>query len=306
MSKSLLLIINPIAGKKHGIDYQPKIVEKFKDADYEVSVRYTEKEKNAYYVTKEHGKGHDIIVCCGGDGTLKETICGVIELNLPVEIGYIPCGTTNDFAHSLNIPTDVDDAVETILDGDTMAIDIGDFNGQEQFIYVSCFGNFCDVSYKAKQSLKNKVGRMAYYWETVKEVHKIKGFKAKVECDDGEVIEGKFFYGGVSNSYSVAGFPVLKKSGVEFDDGLHELAMIRMPKNPAQLVSILNAMFVTRDVINNEYLVVKKGKNFKFYFENEVNWTLDGENGGNHSFAEIKTYENAVKIFCKRAIAKND
>ena len=303
MSKSLLLIINPIAGKKHGIDYQPKIVEKFKDADYEVSVRYTEKEKNAYYVTKEYGKGHDIIVCCGGDGTLKETICGVIELNLSVEIGYIPCGTTNDFAHSLNIPTDVDDAVETILDGDTMAIDIGDFNGQEQFIYVSCFGNFCDVSYKAKQSLKNKVGRMAYYWETVKEVHKIKGFKAKVECDDGEVIEGKFFYGGVSNSYSVAGFPVLKKSGVEFDDGLHELALIRMPKNPAQLVSILNAMFVTRDVINNEYLVVKKGKNFKFYFENEVNWTLDGENGGNHSFAEVKTYENAVKIFCNRANA---
>lgn len=302
MSKSLLLIINPIAGKKHGIDYQPKIVETFKEADYDVSVRYTEKEKNAYYVTKKYGEGHDIIVCCGGDGTLKETICGVMELNLPVKIGYIPCGTTNDFAHSLNIPTDVDDAVETILEGETIAVDIGDFNGQEQFIYVSCFGNFCDVSYKAKQSLKNKVGRMAYYWETAKEVHKIKGFKAKIECDDGEIIDGKFFYGGVSNSFSVAGFPVLKKSGVLFDDGLHELALIRMPKNPAQLVSILNAMFVTRDVINNEYLVVKKGKNFKFYFEDEVNWTLDGENGGNHSFAEIRTCENAVKIFCNRAI----
>ncbi len=300
MSKSLLLIINPIAGKRHGVDYQPKIVEMLKDADYDVQVRYTEIDKNAYYVTKQYGRGNDIIVCCGGDGTLKETICGVMDLGLDAKIGYIPCGTTNDFAHSLNIPTDVDDAVETIIEGDTVAVDIGDFNGQEQFIYVSCFGNFCDVSYKAKQSLKNKVGRMAYYWETAKEVHKIKGFKAKVECDDGEVIEGKFFYGGVSNSYSVAGFPVLKKSGVEFDDGFHELALIRMPKNPAQLISILNAMFVTRDVINNEYLVVKKGKNFKFTFENEVNWTLDGENGGNHSFAEIKTYENAVKIFCNK------
>ena len=300
MSKSLLLIINPIAGKRHGVDYQPKIVEMLKDADYDVQVRYTEIDKNAYYVTKQYGRGNDIIVCCGGDGTLKETICGVMDLGLDAKIGYIPCGTTNDFAHSLNIPTDVDDAVETIIEGDTVAVDIGDFNGQEQFIYVSCFGNFCDVSYKAKQSLKNKVGRMAYYWETAKEVHKIKGFKAKVECDDGEVIEGNFFYGGVSNSYSVAGFPVLKKSGVEFDDGFHELALIRMPKNPAQLISILNAMFVTRDVINNEYLVVKKGKNFKFTFENEVNWTLDGENGGNHSFAEIKTYENAVKIFCNK------
>ncbi len=300
MGKSLLLIINPIAGKKHGIDYQPEIVEKFKEADYDVSVRYTEKDKNAYYVTKTYGKGNDVIVCCGGDGTLKETICGVMELGLGAKIGYIPCGTTNDFAHSLHIPTDVDDAVETILDGETIVVDIGDFNGKEQFIYVSCFGNFCDVSYKAKQSLKNKVGRAAYYWETAKEIHKIRGFKAKIECDDGEIIEGKFFYGGVSNSYSVAGFPVLKKAGVEFDDGFHELALIRMPENPVQLVSILNAMFVTRDVVNNEYLVVKKGKNFKFYFENEVNWTLDGENGGNHSFAEIKTYENAVKIFCKK------
>lgn len=300
MGKSLLLIINPIAGKKHGIDYQPEIVEKFKEADYDVSVRYTEKDKNAYYVTKTYGKGNDVIVCCGGDGTLKETICGVMELGLDAKIGYIPCGTTNDFAHSLHIPTDVDDAVETILDGETIVVDIGDFNGKEQFIYVSCFGNFCDVSYKAKQSLKNKVGRAAYYWETAKEIHKIRGFKAKIECDDGEIIEGKFFYGGVSNSYSVAGFPVLKKAGVEFDDGFHELALIRMPENPVQLVSILNAMFVTRDVVNNEYLVVKKGKNFKFYFENEVNWTLDGENGGNHSFAEIKTYENAVKIFCKK------
>lgn len=300
MAKSLLLIVNPIAGKRHAVDYQPEIVDKFQEAGYDVQVRYTEIDKNAYYVTKKYGKDSDIIVCCGGDGTLKETVCGIMELNLKAQIGYIPCGTTNDFAHSLNIPTDLDDAIETILDGHTMAIDIGDFNGAEQFIYVSCFGNFCDVSYKAKQSLKNKVGRAAYYWETAKEITKLKSYKAKIECDDGEVIEGNFFYGGVSNSYSVAGFPVLKKSGVEFDDGLHELALIRMPKNPAQLVSILNAMFVTRDVINNKYLVLKRGKEFKFYFENEVNWTLDGENGGNHSFTHIKTYENAVKIFCNK------
>ena len=91
---------------------------------------------------------------------------------------------------------------------------------------------------------------------------------------------------------------MLKKSGVKFDDGLHELSLIRIPKNPAQLASILNAMFVTRDVMNNKYLVVKRGKEFKFWFDDEVNWTLDGENGGSHSFAHIKTCENAVKIFC--------
>ena len=297
MSKNLLLIINPIAGKRKSVDFLPEITKKLEEADYSVSVRYTEIDKNAYYVTKHYGEGNDVIICCGGDGTLKETICGVMELKLDVKIGYIPFGTTNDFAHSLHIPTDAEDAVEAIIEGKTKFIDIGDFCGKEQFIYVSCFGNLCDVSYKAKQSLKNKIGRGAYYWESAKAAFSIKGFKAKVECDDGEIIEGKFFYGGVSNSYSVAGFPVLKKAGVEFDDGYHELAMIRMPKNPMQLASIVNAMFVTRDVLNNEYLIIKRGKNFKFYFDDKVNWVLDGENGGFHDFVEINTCENAIQIF---------
>lgn len=296
MSKKLLLIVNPTAGKRRAVDYLPKIEKKLEDADFQVEIRYTEIDKNATVVTKAYGDDKDYIVCLGGDGTLKETVCGVMENNLKCKIGYIPLGTTNDFAHSVHIPTNALKAVDAIIDGDEMHIDIGDFNGKEQFVYVSCFGNFCDVSYKAKQSLKNKIGRGAYYWETVKEVHKIKGFKAKIECDDGEIIEGKFFYGGVSNSYSVAGFPVLKKAGVKFDDGYHELALIRMPKNPKDLVTIVRDMFVTRDVLHNENLVLRHGKNFKFWFENEIDWTLDGEYGGKHNFVEVTTKEHAVTI----------
>ncbi len=296
MSKKLLLIVNPTAGKRKATEYLPQIVSKLEKAGFEVQTRYTEIDKNATVVTREYGKGNDYIVCVGGDGTLKETICGVMELELDCKIGYIPLGTTNDFAHSLHIPTDALKAVDVIIYGDEMKVDIGDFNGKEQFIYVSCFGNFCDVSYKAKQSLKNKIGRGAYYWETVKEIHKIKGFKAKIECDDGEIIEGKFFYGGVSNSYSVAGFPVLKKAGVKFDDGYHELALIRMPKNPVDLITIVRDMFITRDVLHNENLVLRHGKNFKFYFDDEIDWTLDGESGGKHKFVEVTTKENAVTI----------
>lgn len=296
MSKKLLLIVNPTAGKRKATDYLPQIVGKLEKADFQIETRYTEIDKNATAITLEYGKGNDIIVCVGGDGTLKETICGVMELKLDCKIGYIPTGTTNDFAHSFNIPTDALKAVDTVIDGKELKVDIGDFNGIDRFVYVSCFGNFCDVSYKAQQSLKNKIGRGAYYWETVKELHKIKGFKAKIECDDGEVFEGKFFYGGVSNSYSVAGFPVLKKAGVEFDDGYHELALIRMPQSPADLYGILKDMFVTRNVLENESIVVKKGKKFKFCFDSEVDWTLDGEKGGKHKLVEIDTKENAVTI----------
>ncbi len=294
--KKLLLIVNPTAGKRRATDYLPQITRGFENAEYEVECRYTEIDKNATAVTLEHGKGKDLIVCVGGDGTLKETICGMLEIKTKARVGYIPLGTTNDFAHSVNIPTDPIKAVKAIVDGDEMPVDIGDFNGKEQFVYVSCFGNFCDVSYKAKQSLKNKIGRGAYYWETAKEVTKIKGYSARVVCDDGEVFEGKFFYGGVSNSYSIAGFPVLTDAGVKFDDGLHELALIRMPRNPKQLVSIMKSMFITKDVLKNEYLVVKRGKNFKFYFEDEIPWTLDGEDGGSHREVEITTKEHAVTI----------
>lgn len=296
MSKKLLLIVNPTAGKRKATDYLPQIVGKLEKADFQIETRYTEIDKNATAITLEYGKGNDYIVCVGGDGTLKETICGVMELKLDCKIGYIPTGTTNDFAHSFNIPTDASKAVDTVIDGKELKVDIGDFNGIDRFVYVSCFGNFCDVSYKAEQSLKNKIGRGAYYWETVKELHKIKGFKATVECDDGEIFEGKFFYGGVSNSYSVAGFPALEDAGVEFDDGYNELTLIRMFENPQQFMSVAKTVLLTHDILENEHIIVKKGKNFKFYFDSEVDWTLDGEKGGKHKFVEINTIENAVTI----------
>lgn len=299
--KKLLLIINPTAGKRLAADYTLRIINKFDAAGYYVTTCCTQINKNACDIVINRGADFDLIVCCGGDGTLKETICGVRTLGRDIKIGYIPLGTTNDFAHSLNIPTDALKAANAVISGKEMQCDIGNFNGTEQFIYVSCFGNFCDVSYKAPQKLKNRIGRQAYYLETAKELFKIKSYHAKVECDDGEVIEGDFFYGGVSNSYSIAGFAVLQNAGVSFNDGYHELALIRMPKNPAQLASILNAM-LKKEVLDNDYIVIKRGKSFKFYFDEPVDWTLDGEFGGSHDYAEIGNCEKAVTFF----VSNND
>ncbi|MGN0570080.1 MAG: diacylglycerol/lipid kinase family protein [Candidatus Fimenecus sp.] len=294
-TKKLLLIINPTAGKRLAKDYTLRIINKFDAAGYHVTTCCTQINKNACDIVLNRGKDFDLIVCCGGDGTLKETICGVTALGLNTRIGYIPLGTTNDFAHSVRIPTDAVMAANAVVCGKEMSCDLGDFNGAEQFIYVSCFGNFCDVSYKAPQKLKNKIGRQAYYLETAKELLKIKGYKAKIECDDGEIIEGEFFYGGVSNSYSIAGFPVLENAGVSFNDGYHELALIKMPKTPSQLSSIISAM-LKKEVLDNEYIIVKRGKSFKFYFDEPVPWTLDGEYGGDHSYAEINNIEKAITI----------
>lgn len=297
-NKKILLIINPTAGKRLAKDYALRVINKFDAAGYHVTTCCTQINKNASEIVVNRGKDFDMIVCCGGDGTLKETICGVRELGLNTKIGYIPLGTTNDFAHSIDIPTDALQATNAIISGKEMTCDLGDFNGEESFIYVACFGNFTDVSYKAPQSLKNKIGRPAYFLESAKEIFKIHGYNAKIECDDGEIIEGNFFYGGVSNAYSVAGFPVLENAGVEFNDGYHELALIKMPKNPKELSSIINSM-LKKDVLDNPYIIIKRGKSFKFSFEAPVPWTLDGEYGGDHSFARVSNIEKAVTIMVK-------
>lgn len=219
-NKKMLLVVNPVSGKKLAKQYMMRMINRFDQAGYNVTACCTQINKNAYDIVKNRGREFDIVVCCGGDGTLKETVCGIMELGLDIPVGYLPMGSTNDFAHSMNIPTDVFEAVEAIINGEPKPVDIGQF-GNENFIYVAGFGNFTAISYSANQKLKNVLGKNAYYLQAVKEFFRMKPFHARVEAD-GEFFEGDYFYGEASNSYSIAGMPVLHNMGVEFDDGKHE------------------------------------------------------------------------------------
>lgn len=296
-NKKMLLVVNPVSGKKLAKQYMMRMINRFDQAGYNVTACCTQINKNAYDIVKNRGREFDIVVCCGGDGTLKETVCGIMELGLDIPVGYLPMGSTNDFAHSMNIPTNVFEAVEAIINGEPKPVDIGQF-GNENFIYVAGFGNFTAISYSANQKLKNVLGKNAYYLQAVKEFFRMKPFHARVEAD-GEFFEGDYFYGEASNSYSIAGMPVLHNMGVEFDDGKHELILVEMFKSPADILRLANDM-VHKTVADNPSVIIRHCDHIKFMFDEPTPFTLDGEFGGEHLEVEAKTLKHAVKIMVQK------
>lgn len=297
-NKKMLLVVNPVSGKKMAKQYMMRMINRFDQAGYNVTACCTQIDKNAYDIVINRGGEFDIVVCCGGDGTLKQTVCGVLKLGLDIPIGYIPMGSTNDFAGSLGIPTDdVYAAVEAIVNGEPKPVDIGAF-GDENFIYVAAFGNFTAISYAVNQKIKNVLGKNAYYLQAVKDFFRMKPYHARVEAD-GEFFEGDYFYGAASNSYAVGGMPVLHNMGVEFDDGYHELVLVRMFKNPAELLRLANDM-VHKTVAKNDNVIIRHCKHIKFMFDDPTPFTLDGEFGGDQLEVEANTLEHAVKIMVQR------
>jgi len=292
--KKLLLIVNPVSGQKKAKTYVADMMSAFETASYEVKTVLTEKDRNAYAVVKEMGDEYDVIVCVGGDGTLKETVCGVMEGGKDQPIGYIPMGTTNDFANSLKIPTkNVHDAINCIVNGTPKPVDMGRYEDQN-FIYVAGFGNFTAISYACNQKLKNAIGNKAYYLQAVPDFFKMKSYYARVEAD-GEKFEGKYFYGALSNSYGIGGMPVLHNIGVRFDDGLHELVLVKWFKNPKELIDLAIAM-LKKDVIHNPNVIIRHVKEAKFEFDKPTAFTLDGEFGGDMMEANISSIKHAVRM----------
>lgn len=297
-NKKMLLVVNPVSGKKLAKQYMMRMINRFDQAGYNVTACCTQVDKNAYDIVLNRGREFDIVVCCGGDGTLKQTVCGILQLGLDIPLGFIPMGSTNDFAGSLGIPTDdVYAAVEAIVNGEPKPVDIGKF-GDEFFIYVAAFGNFTAISYAVNQKIKNVLGKNAYYLQAVKDFFKMKPYHARVEAD-GEFFEGDYFYGAASNSYAVGGMPVLHNMGVEFDDGYHELVLVKMFKNPAELLRLANDM-VHKTVADNDNVIIRHCKHIKFMFDDPTPFTLDGEFGGDQLEVNADTLEHAVKIMIQR------
>ena len=221
VGKKMLFIFNPKAGKGKIKTNLLDIVDIFSGHDYEIIIRATQAPKDAYQKAKEYADSVDLIVCSGGDGTLDEVVTGIMEAGSQVPIGYIPAGSTNDFANSLFMPKNMVKAAEMIMEEELYHCDIGRFN-QQTFAYVAAFGLFTDVSYETDQDLKNVLGHVAYVLEGVKRLFDIKSYHMKVTSDEIE-IEDDFIVGMVTNSRSVGGFKNLTGKNVDMNDGLFEV-----------------------------------------------------------------------------------
>ena len=276
------------------------IVDIFSSHDYEVIIRATQAPKDAYEKAKEYADSVDLIVCSGGDGTLDEVVTGITEKNSNVPIGYIPAGSTNDFANSLFMPKSMVKAAQMIMEENLYHCDIGRFNSQT-FAYVAAFGLFTDVSYETDQDLKNVLGHVAYLLEGVKRLFDIKSYHMKVTSEEIQV-EDDFIVGMITNSRSVGGFKNLTGKNVDMNDGLFEVTMIKQPKNPLELQEIMTAMLTAED--NTDMIYSFKSKKLMIETEEEVPWTLDGEFGGDHTYVEIENRHKALNLYLKSTKTK--
>lgn len=290
--KDMLFIYNPRAGKAQIRSNLLDIIDIFVKDGYEVTVRPTQARGDAIEATKNKKDKYDIVACSGGDGTLDEVVTGMMQCEKKVPIGYVPAGSTNDFAISLEIPKNMIAAANTIIDGDTFACDVGQFN-DDTFVYIAAFGLFTEVSYATDQQVKNVLGHMAYLLEGMKSLSQIKSYKMKVTVDE-EVIEDEFIFGMITNSVSVGGFKRITGNNVELDDGLLEVTLIKRPTNPIELNRVMAAL-IDRD-IDAECMYCFKAKEVRIESEVDMAWTLDGEYGGNHTEVTIKNLHKALEI----------
>ena len=233
--------------------------------------------KDAENITAQEAGNYDIVVCSGGDGTLNNVVSGIMGLPKLPRVGYIPSGSTNDFARSLKIPTDPKKAAEAAVSGRGKNIDIGKFGRNQYFVYIAAFGAFTEVSYKTPQDIKNILGHQAYLLESLKAFTSIRPRRIAAEWDDGS-IEGEFVFGMITNSRSVAGFKTLAPREVSLYDGLFEGLFIRMPRTPADLADIA-ASILLRDE-DNENAFRFRASRIKVLSDSEIPWVLDGEYGG--------------------------
>lgn len=296
--KKMLFVYNPNAGK--GL-LKPKlsdVLDIFVKAEYEVTIYPTQSYRDAYRKIKRMEEEYDLVVCSGGDGTLDEVVTGMMkrakERRIP--IGYIPTGTTNDFASSLHISRDIFEAADTAVHGKAFACDVGTFNN-DTFVYVAAFGLFTDVPYQTDQKLKSVLGHAAYVLEGVKRLSNIPSYHIKITTN-GQFVEDEFMIGMISNSRSVAGFRGIMGKDVVFDDGEFEAMLIKKPKNLAELGEIITALLDEK--FNTKYMYTFKTGDILFESMEEIPWTLDGEFGGQHERVHIKNKKQALEIMVQR------
>ena len=293
VAKKMLFVFNPKAGKGKIKTHLLDIVDIFSSHNYEIIIRSTQAPRDAYEKAKEYADSVDLIVCSGGDGTLDEVVTGIMEVDSSVPIGYIPAGSTNDFANSLFMPKNMIRVAEMIMAEELYHCDIGRFN-QKTFAYVAAFGLFTDVSYETDQDLKNVLGHVAYVLEGVKRLFDIKSYHMKVSSEKVQV-EDDFIVGMITNSRSVGGFKNLTGKNVDMNDGFFEVTLIVHPKNPLQLQEIMTALVMAED--NTDMIYSFKTRQLTIETDEEVPWTLDGEFGGNHSYVEIENRHKALNLY---------
>ena len=291
--KKMLFIVNPISGQKKAVKLLPEIINLFNRADYEVITYITGAQGDAIRMAALRGGEVDLVVCCGGDGTFNETISGLLQAGHLTPVGYIPSGSTNDFAASLKLSTNPLRAAQDILEGQSVAYDVGRF-GSRYFSYIASFGAFTQTSYTTPQSIKNVLGHTAYVLSGISELSQIRKEHVRMEID-GDVVEDDFIFGAISNATSVGGVLTLSPELVDMSDGFMEILLVRAPRNLTEIAESIQAL-QSQDYSNCSMVTFRSGRKIRILANSAMPWTLDGEREDGHLEVFAENLHHAIHL----------
>ena len=294
--KKLLFIMNPFSGQKKANKYLSDILLLFTQAGYDIRTTMTTGPGAAARYAAQWGKDADLIVCCGGDGTLNETLTGLLQAGIRTPVGYIPSGTTNDFAASLKLSNIPIQAAKDILEGEAVSYDAGKF-GSRYFAYVASFGAFTKSSYIVPQNLKNALGHTAYVLGGISELSQLKKEHVRMEID-GEVIEDDFLFGAICNATSIGGILTLDPSKVDMCDGYFEVMLVRAPRNLVEIAECVNALQTQQ--YNCSMITFRSARSIKIKATPHMAWTLDGEKAESCGEIQVDNLHHAVRLVRKK------
>ena len=293
--KKMLFIMNPYSGMRRASRYLADIIALFNRNGYEVITHMTGAQGDATRVVADTAERVDLVVCCGGDGTFNETITGLLQSGVDIPIGYIPAGSTNDFAASMKLSTNVMQAARDIVEGQPVAYDIGKF-GSRYFSYVASFGAFTKASYTTPQSIKNALGHTAYVLEGITELSQIHKEHVRMELD-GEIVEDDFIFGAISNSTSVGGILNLDPALVDMADGKLEVLLVRVPRDLVELAECIKS--VQNQQYNCSVITFRSTEKIKVFSNPLMPWTLDGEREEGHIHVDVENVHLAIRLIKK-------
>lgn len=294
--KKMLFILNPYAGMRKAAKNLAEVLAVFNRADYDVRVYVTACQGDAVEAVRKFAAGMDLVVCSGGDGTFNETITGLMLAEAHIPVGYIPAGSTNDFAASLGLSTNVMQATRAILEGESRQYDVGKF-GDRYFTYVASFGAFTRASYSTPQNVKNALGHTAYLLEGISELSQLKNIHVRLELDDGRVIEDDFLFGAISNSTSVGGILTLDPKQVDMCDGRFELLLVREPEDLSEIPEFIRALQTQK--YNCRMMTFVSASRVKVTAPTDMVWTLDGERAEGQEQVEATVLHRAIRLLQK-------
>ena len=291
--KNLMLIVNPAAGRS-GYRYNfPEALQLLDRGGYRTTLYFTAARGEATDFARKNGERYDVVACIGGDGTLSEVITGLMALEHRPRLAYIPMGTANDVATTLNLPkNDSLAAARRILEGEPHPFDVGGF-GDTYFAYIAAFGAFTEVSYTTPQNQKKALGHLAYVLQGAAQLGKLESYHVRVEYDGG-VVEDNLVYGSMSNSTSVAGIVHLKEEMVSLGDGQSELVLVKDPGTVEGFGELVTSVLSQR--YDSDKLLILHTKKAHFHFDKPVTWTRDGEAGGTHQDVTLCNYAAPIEF----------